>query len=305
MDVEEQHKGVKIEQRIVVLQYNIDAARREQQDSRPVEERVERLFFQNRVPGILKTIVDSDANIVTLQELRNLDSSPIKMNDFVSLVKSQTGLEMIGPYFYDKTANSFALATLYDRKSFHVINMGLISLYDNEQEGDKICLWVRFHCVANGNQFIIANTHFDVAPEERKTHAIKKLFPKLRALAYEDGVECGLIVNGDFNLFDDLEGTKQRESILNYGVQDMLYPLFIGRKETDDVLSGTFIGYKETDSFCKTPETMSRLDHGFMFLPSGQLRAYGHAYTVNVTKENLSTSELPSDHLPCVREYIL
>ena len=292
------------QQVVVILQYNVDAANREQQYSKPAEERVARLLFQNRAPGIVSVIRDSASNIATLQELRSLADCPIQLNQFIHTIKDQTGLDIVGPFFYDKTPTSFALATFYNRALFHVLDMGLISLHDNNQAGDKICLWVLFTCVVNGKRFIVANTHFEVAPEKRKQDAIDVLFPRLRKLVdRHDG--CPLIVNGDFNLFDDLDGGFQRSHIMEkYQAHDMLHPLHLEKTSTE-ILSGTFIGYRETDSFYKTPETMSRLDHGFLLHPYNGLQPLGHAYTVNVTNAKLLTSDLPSDHLPCVREFML
>ncbi len=292
--------------KIVILQYNIDAARREQQENKPAIERVERLFFQNRVPGIIQTINDSKANIVTLQELRDLDTSPIKANDFIHLTKAQTGLEVVGPYFYDKTVNSFALATFYDRKLFHVKNSGIISLPDSKKKEDKICLWVLFETM-EGQTFIVANTHFAVSPEELKMESIEILFPALNKIK-EQYNDCPLVVNGDFNFFDDFDGFVHRSYIITkFQMYDALHPLCMS-KDNDERLSGTFIGYPEVDAFHKKPDNMSRLDHGFVFCQlrfTMALKPLGHAYTVGVTNENLKTAQLPSDHLPCVREYVL
>lgn len=280
-----------------VLQYNIDAANREQQVKLPENERVSRLFFQNRVPGIIETIVSSGAAIATIQELRDLGSSPIDSNEFIYLVKKATKLEVVGPFFYEKDVFSFALATFYNRALLCVKNTGLIPL-----PGDKICLWVLFECIASGRLIIIANTHFVVSPENVKTESISVLFDSLACLRIQYG-DCPLIVNGDYNLFDDMDGNAQRTFILNhYGCSDVYYPLYMNQEDTVP-LSGTFIGYPETDPHHKTPETMSRLDHGFLMQSTRQsIEVVGNAFTVGVTYENLTNAALPSDHLPCVVE---
>lgn len=276
-----------------VLQYNIDAANREQQTNVPVLAQVPHLFFQNRVEGIIETIKKSDATIATLQELRDLESSPVKIEDLVLLIKEKTELEVVGPFFYDKSRFSFALATLYDRSLFFLVNTGLISL-----PGDKICLWILFERIADRKRFIIANTHFSVEPESVKMEQINVLFDSLRTIRSQNG-DCPLLVNGDYNLFDDLEGTAQRNHVLNViGCQDVYHPLFMQESDTEP-MSGTFIGYPEVDSHHKTPETMSRLDHGFLLAIPDTVEI-SKAFTIGVTPENLATATLPSDHLPCV-----
>ena len=216
------------------------------------------------------------------------------------MVKHQTGLEVVGPFFYDKTDFSFALATFYYRRLFHVKNTGIIPL-----PGDKICLWVLFESLESGKQIIIANTHFVVSPEEVKMESIEKLFPELESLGLL--YKCPLVVNGDFNLFDDLDGLAHRAHIIKkFQVSNILYyPLNMNKDSTERRLSGTFIGYPEVDAFHKTPDTMSRLDHGFMFSDFPLALVGDNAYTVGVTENNLKTAELSSDHLPCVREFML
>src|SRR5277367_42277 len=138
----------------ILLQYNIDAARREQQDSKPESERIPRLFFQNRVCGIVDTIKSSCANIATLQQLRNLESSPVKINHFIDMVTRECNLTPIGPFYYSKEAISLALCTFYDRELFYVQQVNLIHLH---KIPDKLCLCVLFECIKNGTKFIIAN----------------------------------------------------------------------------------------------------------------------------------------------------
>jgi len=287
----------------ILLQYNIDAARREQQDSKPESERIPRLFFQNRVCGIVDTIKSSCANIATLQQLRNLESSPVKINHFIDMVTRECNLTPIGPFYYSKEAISLALCTFYDRELFYVQQVNLIHLH---KIPDKLCLCVLFECIKNGTKFIIANTHFDL-PEEKKWEEVTTLFPAL--LSMSENLNAPLIVNGDFNLFDDLEGKSQRLFIKEkYNCIDIYERLYLAR-DSNILLSGTFRGFPEVDKFHQPYEKMSKLDHGFL-IHGDKARmtmrfSEGHSYSVNLTEENVKSGNLPSDHLPCVCEFIL
>lgn len=284
---------------IVVLQYNIAASKAEQQDSVDPDKRIDRILFQNRVPGIVDTILSSNANIVNIQELRNLESSPIKADDLVYQVVKKGNYSVVGPYYYTKEQSSFALCTFYKRDLFYVENTGIIKL-DN-----KICLWILFQCLKDGKKFIIANTHLPLQ-EDQKWSSINTIFPEMQLIV--DRYKCDALITGDFNFFDDLDGVKQREKVINeYQCLDAFHPLHLS-KDSNIILSGTFRGYPETDKFAKTFETMSRLDHGFLLETTNggtTIFPLKHAYSVNVTEETIRNAHLPSDHLPCVREFRL
>ncbi len=287
-----------------LLSYNIDWARREEQLNVPEDQRHQHLLVKNRLPGILQTLVDSRATIANVQELRALDSCDVKPTDFVALVNSQCGYHCLGPFYYSRDSVSFALCTFYRRDLYHVMQLGLIELPG--LSSPKTCLWVVFECNESGRRFAVANTHFDL-DEQIKWQSLHSLMPRLEDVAAQFNVP--LVLTGDFNLFDDLEGCAQRQWVLDRGaVRDMFHPLHLDAA-SDTVLSGTFIGYPETDAHAKTVDTMSRLDHAFLLPARPQLdyrmEPRGHAYTVNVTLDALRSARLPSDHLPCCREFQL
>lgn len=284
-----------------LLSYNIDWARREEQLQVPEEQRHQHLLIKNRLPGIIDTIAHSGATIANVQELRALDSCETKPADFVALVNKRCGYHCLGPFYYCKDAVSFALCTFYRRDLYHVLQLGLIGLPPLNPQTTRVCLWVLFQCAQSGRRFIVANTHLDL-DEQVKQVSLAILATQLRQLVVQYGAP--LVLTGDFNLFDDLQGGAQRQWMLDETASvDVFHPLHLAR-ESETVLSGTFIGYPETDAHAKTPETMSRLDHAFLFGPAG-LEPQGHAYTVDVTMGALRAARLSSDHLPCVREFAL
>lgn len=281
---------------IVVCSYNIDTARREQNS--PHKE----LHFENRAPRLLQNMLESKADILCLQELRNLDNCTIDIVGTMHYVQRTTHLSAVGPFYYGQQSTSFALVTLYRRSRFAVENLGIIQLSGSFDDRGKICLWTLFRCVQTGKHFIVANTHFEVAPESVKDEAIQQCFPQLRDLATQH--KCSVLCVGDYNLFDDLQGTRQRKAIESLGFTDIFYPLHLDASETAPVLSGTFKGYSKTDKQAKDFDDMSRLDHGFLFSPptaTAQLQPVGRAYSVGATEADIKAESLGSDHLPCIR----
>lgn len=286
---------------IVVCSYNIDAARREQNSVHS------ELHFENRAPRLLQNMLESKADILCLQELRNLDNCTLDVVATMHHVQRTTHLAAVGPFYYGQQDVSFALVTLYRRSRFAVENVGIIQLSPGQfDEHGKICLWTLFRCIATGRHFIVANTHFDVAPESSKDESIKQCFPQLKELATKN--KCSVLCVGDYNLFDDLQGGNQRKTIESMGFTDIFFPLHLDDSQSAPVLSGTFKGYSKTDKQAKSFDNMSRLDHGFLFSPAAaiaQLQPNGKAYSVGATVEDIKAESLGSDHLPCIRPLLL
>lgn len=285
-----------------VCSYNIDAARREQ--TSPHQE----LHFENRAPRLLQNMREANADILCLQELRNLDNCTIDVVGMMHYVQRTTGMASVGPFYYAQDATSFALVTLYARAKFVVENTGIIQLAASNAapEHAKICLWTLFRCVTTGRRFIVANTHFDVAPESAKTQAIQVCFPQLVDLASKH--QCSVLCVGDYNLFDDLEGKEHRKSIEAYGFADVFHPLYLDASDSAPVLSGTFKGYSKTDKQAKKFDAMSRLDHGYLFTPANalvRLTPVGKAHSVGASVADIKAESLGSDHLPCIRSLLL
>jgi len=287
---------------VKVCSYNIDAARREQ--TSPHQE----LHFENRAPRLLQNMREAGADILCLQELRNLDNCTIDVTGMMHYVHRTTNLAAVGPFYYAQDAASFALVTLYARTKFAVENAGIIQLApsDATPEHAKICLWTLFRCVSTGRRFIVANTHFDVAPESAKTGAIQACFPQLLDMANKH--QCSVLCVGDYNLFDDLEGKEHRKAIEAYGFADIFHPLYLDASDHAPMLSGTFKGYSKTDKQAKKFEAMSRLDHGYLFTPlnaAARLQPTGRAHSVGATVADIKSEALGSDHLPCIRSLML
>lgn len=286
---------------IIVCSYNIDSARREQVS--PHKE----LHLESRTPRLMQNMLESKADILCLQELRNLDNCPIDVIGMMHYVHRTTHLAAVGPFYYGQHDASFALVTLYRRSRFAVENVGVIQLAPEKfDDRGKICLWTLFRCVTTGRKFIVANTHFEVAPEKAKEDAIQQCFPQLRDMANQH--KCSVLCVGDYNLFDDLQGGEHRKSIESMGFSDIFYPLHLDVSDSAPMLSGTFKGYSKTDKQAKQFDDMSRLDHGYLFTPShatSSLMPVGKAYSVGATVADIKNEFLGSDHLPCIRAVML
>ena len=253
-----------------IATFNIDQARREEQitdEQVAVGEFDTR--FNNRCSLIMNLINNCGADIVCLQELRSLSTSKYDIKTFLSLLNYDYQY-----MYYSELEDSFALAILYDRKKFHPVDMNSFNLHNINN--NKICFGIKFKNISTKEIFWVWTTHWAIE-ENLKWDAAYKITGMLG--------ECSepLIICGDYNLFDDMDGNKQREWLLDY-FTDQAFPL--------ENLSGTFYGYN-VDKGKKEISKMSRLDHMF----SRNMIKTTNAVAIGVTQELLEKRSYPSDHL--------
>lgn len=252
--------------------WNVDQARR--------EENYEETKWDNRYESVLKLIEKADADILCIQELRNLDTSKIGVKRFLSLFPENYDFEYA---YYSENEHSFALATLYNRTKYYVVNSRRFRYTDRVDEG-QICLGLNFVDKETRESFWVYNTHFSIH-EEFKWNSVNKVIAELGT------TNDKMLIAGDYNFFDDRDGTKQRQKMSEYFI-DIAHPLYDSYDNDCKMLSGTFIGF-EHDDFKREYENMSRLDHIF----SRNIKSSEVAIGFGATEELLRTRKYPSDHL--------
>jgi len=249
--------------------WNIDQARR--------EEGYENTKFDTRWDKIYEYITKLDADILCLQELRNLETSKIKVNDLLYYI-SKLGYDYKHVY-YGPDDISFALAIFYKRDKFFVSNVfsHLLPIPNNIKENmSKVILRLNLTCIKSKKSFVVCNTHLGL-DEVEKSLAVSYL--SNRFLKNIGSFLCA----GDYNFFDDRRGIEQRNDMLSNSI-DLAFPL--------ENIIGTFMGYNH-DEFKQPFEKMSRLDHVF----SNGIKRIGDFASVYGDIEMIKNRTYPSDHL--------
>ncbi len=237
--------------------------------------------WNNRCLEVVKMINESNADIICLQELQNLETSKYDLKTF---------LAMLLPYdnsytYYCEYKDAFALAILYKRSKVTSIAFDIFH-YETDMSNTLVCYGIKFKYVGNDKTFWIYNTHWSTK-SQRRDSAVTTLTNK-----FKDFKEP-LLILGDFNMFKKEDGDKQRDLILKWS-EDLAYPLTNA--------SGTFYGYIH-DDYNYPINNMARLDHIF----SKFFTKVGNAIAVGVSQELLQKRAYPSDHLmimvECVPNY--
>ena len=280
--MEEDKKKKKNNNSIRLVTWNIDQAN--------IEEKYEKTKFDNRWPLILSYIKECNADIICLQELRNLDTSSVKVNDIlynISLLGYDYKHAYYGP---DKT--SFAQAIFYRREKFFItdIEIHFLPLEDETKPTKtKNILCVTFNHINTDihREFVVCSTHFDFeeSVKEKSSYFLRDLIKS------DIPGDIPFLCAGDYNFFDDRDGIKHRDILLGkpYDIHDMIYPL--------SNASGTFMGY-EHNQFKQPFDKMSRLDHVFSQL----VFRYKDAFVFGDI-ELIKKREYPSDHLMIVLDF--
>jgi endonuclease/exonuclease/phosphatase family metal-dependent hydrolase len=285
-----------------LMTYNVDQAMREEQ--------YENTRWINRKDRIIKLISEVDADIVCLQEMRQLPDS-ISVNQFLaSFEKYYCEVSYRNP-----SPMSFGNAILYNPSKFYPIcSMKRWLSTTPELPSDDFsskpagsCGWgyilfgMKFVPVCNGKvitnakPFWIFNTHFPLEEcvKTKLAVVIKDIIKK--EIADEDFILCG-----DFNFFPDRDGDKQRELILthDYNIKD----LGKGAKTlSGKYVEGTFVGYDHDEFKADLVNMISRLDHIFGSHNVSGKNCLLYAKTMFDTEPpELTTRNFPSDHLPLV-----
>jgi endonuclease/exonuclease/phosphatase family metal-dependent hydrolase len=259
-----------------LVQFNIDQANR--------EEKHLSTQFDVRWPRLLALIKSRDADIVCLQELRNLLTSKIQIRHIL-FEMGEIGYDHVHA-FYGPDQISFALGTFYKRNKLFVSNttIHLLPLADEKKPNiSYVILNVQFRSTTSGKTFRVLNTHFGLGEEEKLAYAqaTKDLLKTI-----EEPFLCA----GDYNFFDDRDGGIHRKILLEH-FKDIAFPLHN--------VSGTFMGF-DHDEFKQPFDKMSRLDHVFsnqIILESLPV-AWGNM-------EEVKTRTYPSDHLMITFDFSL
>lgn len=283
---------------LTIMSYNVDKAVREEQ--------FEKTKWINRSPRVAQLINEVKADIVCLQELRELPNTP-SVNRFLSeFDQYRFVIAHRGP-----SKLSFGQATLYDPEKVFPVDSFPQWLSDTPEEVSdtwaqkrdaawgNIVLCTKFllvhqgRIVKNAPAFWVFNTHFGL-DEEVKTKSCYKLLEIINKTAKKQPY----IVCGDFNLFPDKDGNKQRK-ILTEQMKDLGKDAetLSGKK-----VEGTFIGFDHDEFKADLKNMTSRLDHIF-----GSETVETVSPVIIYTKtmlpeepEELTTRDYPSDHLPLV-----
>jgi endonuclease/exonuclease/phosphatase family metal-dependent hydrolase len=276
------------------MTYNVDQAVREEQ--------FPSTKWEVRRDRIAKLIDEVDADIVCLQEMRELENS-MSVKDFLHQFKQyQYVLKYRNP-----SKLSFGLAILYKPEKFFAMDTLVRWLSDtpdipsdnwspNNGFGSNV-LCQKFipvvdqKCVFGSRPLWILNTHFGL-DEELKTKSCQKLVEIIRDVI--DG--CPFVLSGDFNFFPDRDGPKQRSIITEHFVDAGQGAITLNGKQ----IEGTFIGYDHDNFKADLNNINSRLDNIFV---SGVTHGRAILYTktmMDVEPPELTTRDFPSDHLPIV-----
>jgi len=285
-----------------IMTYNVDQAVR--------EEKYENTRWMNRKSRVVSLIKEVDADIVCLQEMRQLPDS-VTPNQF---------LAEFDQYFYEigyrnSSTLAFGQAILYKPTKFYpmqIVKKWLSETPDKVSDTfakkaggttgfGYIVLGVQFvpttnnRIIQNAKPFWVFNTHFGLE-EELKT---KSCFV-LKDIIAETSFGQEFVLCGDFNLFPDRDGAKQRDILCNwkYTMQD----LGKGAKTLSGrQVEGTFVGYEHDEFKADLGNMVSRLDH--VFSSTGIVGTEPTLYTktmLDQEPEELATRKYPSDHLPLV-----
>jgi endonuclease/exonuclease/phosphatase family metal-dependent hydrolase len=277
------------------LQYNVDMAVREEQ--------FENTKWISRKDRVTKLVNEVDADIVCLQEMRQLpNNDPI--NKFLS------GFDR---YQYDlgyrnASTLSFGQATLYKPEKFYAMKTvkqwisdtsDVISdTYKNNTGFGYLVLGTKFYHVHEGKivkdnaPFWVFNTHFGL-DEGLKTYSCKKLVEIVKNIAGNDNV----IISGDFNFFPDRDEKVQRSILTEHFNDSGVGAKTLSGKE----VIGTFVGYEHDNFKASFDNMVSRLDN--VFTGGNVAGTNPILYTktmLDEEPEEFTTRNYPSDHLPLV-----
>ncbi len=283
------------------LTYNVDQARR--------EEKVEETKWSNRKDRIVALVKHTGADIVCLQELRQLEGYE----------GTQQFLASSFPYpqyeFWSDRRNAspiaFGQAIIWDPQRFYPLKYEKRWLSDTPEEmsdtwtkdawetkdlgftviGVKLCcVSIEGKRITNQPSFWVFNTHFPVE-EDFKTKACKAITEIVSGIAKADP----FILAGDFNLFPDRNADVQR-FILTNRLKDLGRGAHSSQKKRK--LEGTFVGYAHDNFKADLGNMISRLDHVFGSTTVASLDPTLYTETMLPEEpEELTTRNTPSDHL--------
>ncbi len=288
------------------MTYNVDQAVREEQH--------EETKWKNRKGRVGALIREVDADIVCLQEFRQLlgNETPEQFlaNELGSIYRFSIEYRNAG-------SMAFGQVILWKPDKFYPMLSCKFWLSESPCEVSDtwnakapgtagfgtIVTGIKFQFVKDEKiirdvlPFWIYNTHFGLE-EEAKTKSCHKI-GQLVSLTSQD---LSFVLSGDFNLFPDRDAAIQRE-ILARDFQDLAQK---AKTLEGKRIEGTFVGYEHDNFKADLGNMVSRLDN--IFGSKGVTCANPTLYTKTMLEKEppeLTTRLTPSDHLPIVAEITL
>lgn len=281
-----------------ILQYNVDQAMR--------EEKHETGKWNYRKERIAKLIKETNADIVCLQEMRQLPECE-SVNKFLSSFDEYD----FKVEYRNASKLSFGQAILYKRDKFYCMETAkrwLSSTPDQVSDdwsvlkpgstgfgaivmGCKFLFVDNDKIVSNAKAFWVFNTHF-LLEEEHKTKSCHSIVLTIKKIT--NGLDY--LLTGDFNFFSDKNGARQTD-IIESCMDDLSFDaLTLKGYKTQ----GTFVGFYWDKFHAPLPQLQSNLDHIFGNEYNWQvLKKVLYTKTMlDVEPEELTTRNFPSDHLP-------
>jgi len=229
--------------------------------------------WDNRFQKVVDLINNCGADIIALQGLRNLETSKVGVKEFLNKLKLDHAYQ-----YYCEYNVAFCAAILYNRSKYYPVDFHQFH-YHGTPQNDRICFGAKFKCVSSEKYVWVFTTHLDLE-EKKKWQSVDRLIKEFDE-KHRDPEP--IVIGGNFNFFDDLEGIQQREKMLEW-FEDFAYPL--------EGLSGTFLGF-DHDPEKKEIDAMFRIDHIFC----KNVKKVGQAKPVGVTKDLLENRTYPSRHI--------
>lgn len=256
--------------------WNIDQAGREEEH--------EETKWDVRSADVHKKIVESNADIVGLVELRDLDTSQENAASFIGSLSQYDSVQRR----YCHYAQSFTMALLFNPEKYFVGDVRIVN-FDHVPTNDKMAMFVDLQCKKTLRWFTVGLTHMALQ-EDRKWRSVHILKNMILAQKYP----C--LVYGDYNFFDDRDGILMRNEMLTR-CTDLAHPLL---DKNGVELSGTFAGFPH-DTFKQQKENMSRLDHIFTS-SDGRIKRVGDCVSpglqlADLNNDSYETYKYASDHL--------
>jgi endonuclease/exonuclease/phosphatase family metal-dependent hydrolase len=278
------------------------------------DEKVLETKWSNRQQAVFDLICRIDADIICLQELRNLPGEETVEQFLARFTNYRSEVAYRNP-----TDLSFAQAIMWkpDRVFPQQSMRQWLSQTPNQLSDsatiplDKpspgyLLQGIEFLFVSNGkvlvneshgqpHPFYIFNVHMPVG-EDEKNHCTPILRDRIQQITQKKP----FMVCGDFNTFDDLDGPKQREVLSKAGWIDMGKHMISTTDES--IVKGTFIGYMQDDHHAEDPShPTSRLDH--IWASDGRvvnMERHGgvNAWMPRVALGPGENNKSPSDHVP-------
>jgi len=294
-DVVMESTEVKKKHVFTLLSYHICNGRREQKNKDG------KFRWENRQERIQESILDADADIVCLQELRDWDDTVEGVNNFITAISDACGYRFVIQYRNDSEL-SFAEAILWKPSVFSFIDSFLTKRGKGSNSSVLGAPSVTLKHIESGTVFATKSIHLEMG-ENEKTRQIQALTDS----ADPEVLQHSSLVAGDFNLFFDKDGDKHLKMLASKfdGTVSSEFESSVTRAK----INGSFVGYSHDEN--KTSDEniekglLNKLD--YVFWTPGQFKLIDATVDTSTSlvlidsdhaSELRARDSLPSDHLP-------